>query len=144
MTTQVNATESSLKPAHARGLVVDFLKDKRKSMGIFKTLDIADLNALSERLDEVVTVKKEAAARKAEQERREREQIDSAISETMAHLKSQGFKFNRDEVAKLLAQKIKPVEIAAPVESLSKHDVSASHQNLDERVSHVSSNIQQR
>jgi len=100
-------TVNQLKPAQQKLIAMEFLVDKRKSLGVFKTMDIEQLTALRDRLADVLAIKVEEAEQRALAERAEKTVIEDAVNKTMAHLESQGLKFNRQQIAKLLVDNVK-------------------------------------
>lgn len=136
-------TEKSLKPNQLKALVAEYLQDKRKSVTVFKLLGIGELETIAERLNEVTIAKKKIAKAKAERERLEMQKIDRAVSEAMTHLKNQGFRFNKDEVARLLSQKIKPGDLSPATQSDVKIELVEEEQSrLGEGANNVSGNVQ--
>lgn len=105
MDTTINA--QAIKPAQAKQLASDVLTDKRRSISLFKSMDLIDLKLIHERVAEVLVTKEHEAKVKAALENQERELVNNAIADALAQLEKQGLKFNPEEVSKLLAGKVK-------------------------------------
>jgi hypothetical protein len=95
------------KLAQQKLITSECLADKRKSLGVFKAMNIEELTAIRNRLTDVLEVKVQEAEQKSLAERVQKAAIDDIINKTIVHLESQGLKFNRQQVAKLLVENVK-------------------------------------
>ncbi|MFT7054093.1 MAG: hypothetical protein ACJAU1_001651 [Psychromonas sp.] len=112
------------KLAQQKLITSECLADKRKSLGVFKAMDIEQLTVIRDRLTDVLDVKVQEAEQKALVERAQKVAIDDVINKTIAHLELQGLKFNRQQVAKLLVDNVKlgqkPLSVAVVSQPLKK------------------------
>lgn len=105
----MNATNAPkpLTVAQQKAVATDYLSTKRKAFGLFKTMDMSLLSTLNEQIRDILKSKIEDAENRARIKQQEKLVIDSAVDKTLSHLESQGLKFNREEVSRLLSDKVK-------------------------------------
>jgi hypothetical protein len=107
MNTTYTNTTKPLTTAQQKSVATGFLSNKRKAIGLFKTMNMSLLSALNEQIADILKSKVEEAANLARIKQQEKQAIDSAVNKTMAHLESLGLKFNKEEVSRLLSDKVK-------------------------------------
>ncbi|OES24232.1 H-NS family histone-like protein [Alteromonas macleodii] len=126
MTTNTEQSKA-LKPAEQRKIATDVITDSRKGLALLKSLEIPQLSAIKDRLDTVLTTKREEAEALAKQQAAEQAQINDAIDKAMAQLSSQGLRFNREDVARVLAAKVKPAKQEVPPSTSDNVDTGADN-----------------
>jgi hypothetical protein len=114
-----------LSASECKNIAFSVITDKRKSLSLFKSMTVDQLELVQERLQGITIEIKEKAEIEARQKREEQEKVESAIHDTLEHLRGHGFNFSQEDVTRLLSKMVKPVKdkplVSAPLKAVSSN-----------------------